>query len=149
MTNILQRVLVVVMLALVLTSWACGDDGSLTGPTANRNDPPVRNDPPARNDVSISGVVYDAAHRLLSGARVEVIEGAVEGYWCHSGDRPVPACIVPTVTDGSGRFLFSGQFESVTRLRASMEGYGAATLTVDSTTSNSAIEFRLEPIGAP
>jgi hypothetical protein len=121
----------------------------VTGPTANRNDPPVRNDPPARNDVSISGVVYDAAHRLLSGARVEVIEGAVEGYWCHSGDRPVPACIVPTVTDGSGRFLFSGQFESVTRLRVSMDGYLTATLTIDSTASNSAIEFSLEPSVAP
>lgn len=146
MTNTVRRVLVFVMLALGLTAGACGGDGSLTGPTANRNDPPVG---PAWNDVSISGVVYDAAHRLLHGATVEVIEGVVEGYWCHSPVRPTPVCMVTTVTDGAGRFSFSGGFESVTRLRASMEGYVAATVTVDSTTSNSAIEFRLEPIVAP
>ena len=104
---------------------------------------------PTWNDVSISGVVYDTAHRLLHAATVEVIEGVVEGYWCHSPVRPTPVCIVTTVTDGAGRFSFSGGFESVTRLRASMEGYVAATLTVDSTTSNSAIEFRLEPIVTP
>jgi hypothetical protein len=73
--------------------------------------------------ISIGGVVYDTAHRLLHGAKVEVIEGAVEGYWCHSEVRPVPVCIVPTVTDESGRFGFSGQFESVTRLRASIDSY--------------------------
>ena len=149
MTNTLRRVLVFVMLALGLTAGACGGDGSVTGPTANRNDPPVRNDVPTWNDVSISGVVYDTAHRLLHAATVEVIEGVVEGYWCHSPVRPTPVCIVTTVTDGAGRFSFSGGFESVTRLRASMEGYVAATLTVDSTTSNSVIEFRLEPFVAP
>jgi hypothetical protein len=58
-------------------------------------------------------------------------------------------CIVTTVTDGAGRFSFSGGFERVTRLRASMDGYVTATLTVDSTTSNNAIEFRLEPSVAP
>jgi len=148
MTNTLRRVRVFVMLALGLTAWACGGDGSVTGPTANRNDPPVRN-APVWSDVSISGVVYDTAHRLLSGASVEVIEGVVEGYWCHSPIRPTPVCIVTTVTDGAGRFSFSGGFESVTRLRASLEGYVAATLTVDSITSVGAIEFRLEPDRAP
>jgi hypothetical protein len=89
--------LVFVTLALGLTAGACGGDGSVTGPTANRSDPP------AWNDVSISGVVYDTAHRLLPAATVEVIEG-VEGYWCHSPVRPTPVCIVTTVTDGAGRF---------------------------------------------
>ena len=48
-----------------------------------------------------------------------------------------------------GTFVFSGQFESVTRLRASMDGYVTATLSVDSTASTGAIEFRLEPSVAP
>jgi Carboxypeptidase regulatory-like domain len=148
MTNTLRRVLAFVTLTLGLTAGACGD-GSLTGPTASRNDPPVRNDVPAWNDVSISGVVYDTAQRLLHGATVEVIEGVVEGYWCHSPVRPTPVCTVTTVTDEAGRFSFSGGFETVTRLRASMQGYVAATLTVDFTTSTGAIEFRLERSVAP
>jgi len=144
MTNTL-RMAIIFMLALGLTGAGCGGDGLVTGPTANRNDPPVRNDAPAWNDVSISGVVYDTAHRPLHAATVEVIEGVVEGYWCHSPVRPTPVCIVTTVTDGAGGFSFSGGFETKTRLRASMEGYVAATLTVDSTASTNAIEFRLEP----
>jgi hypothetical protein len=149
MANTLRRVLVFVMLALGLTAAACGGDGLVTGPTATTNDPPLRNDVPAWNDVTISGVVYDTGNRLLHAATVEVIEGVVEGYWCHSPIRPTPVCVVTTVTDGAGRFSFSGGFETVTRLRASMDGYLSATLTVDSTTSNSAIEFRLEPGVAP
>ena len=86
MTNTVGRVRVFVMLALGWTAGACGGDGSVTGPTANRNDPPVTN-APVWSDVSISGVVYDTAHRLLNGACVEVIEGVVEGYWCHSPIR--------------------------------------------------------------
>jgi len=132
-----------IVLALLLQGLAvsaCEDRGSVTGPTARVT------------AISLSGVVYDTAHRLLSGARVEVIDGAV-GDWCHYGNQPgsiLPACVVATVTDGLGRFTFSGSpgnttFGSVTRLRASMEGYLSATLTVDSTTSTGAIEFRLEP----
>jgi hypothetical protein len=145
MNNTTRTAIVHVLLLQGLVAAACENRASPTRPTA-----PVSVGVTASvHNVSIGGVVYDTAHRLLSGATVEVIEGAVEGYWCHSGDRPVPACIVPTVTDGSGRFLFSGQFESVTRLRVSMDGYITATLTIDSTASNSAIEFRLEPSVAP
>jgi hypothetical protein len=148
MTKTLRRGLAFAMLASSLTGGACGGDG-ITGPTAPRNEPPVSNGVPVWNEVSISGVVYDTAHRLLRAARVEVIEGVVEGYWCHSPVRPTPVCNVTTVTDEAGRFSFSGGFETVTRLRASMEGYVAATLTVDSARSVGAIEFRLEPHGAP
>jgi hypothetical protein len=142
MNNTTRAAIVHALLLPGFAAAACEDRRSVTGPTATVS-------VGVTADISISGVVYDTAHRLLHGAKVEVIEGAVEGYWCHSAVRPVPACIVTTVTDGSGRFLFSGQFESATRLRASMDGYLAATLTVDSTTSNSAIEFRLEPSVAP
>ena len=139
MNNTTRAVIVHAMLLQGLAAAACEDSGSVTGPTATG----------VTANISISGVVYDTAHRLLSGARVEVIEGAVEGYWCHSPLRPPPACIVSAVTDGSGRFLLSGQFESVTRLRATMDGYLSETLTVDSTASRGAIEFRLEPDRAP
>jgi hypothetical protein len=142
MNNTTRAAIVHALLLPGFAAAACEDRGSVTGPTATG----------VTANISISGVVYDTAHRLLSGARVEVIEGAV-GDWCHYGVQPAPVCIVATVTDGSGRFWFSGSgsvtFGSVTRLRASMEGYLAATLTVDSTTSNSAIEFRLEPSVAP
>lgn len=139
-----------IVLAIVvqgLAAAACEDRESVTGPTPTPTATPAVG--VVTVDISIRGVVYDTAHRLLHGAKVEVIEGAVEGYWCHSPVRPVPPCIVTIITDGSGRFSFSGYFENVIRLRASMEGYQAATLTVDSTTSNSAIEFRLEPSVAP
>jgi hypothetical protein len=142
MNNTTRAAIVHALLLPALAAAACADRGSVTAPTPT---PSVG----VTADISIGGVVYDTAHRLLGGATVEVIEGAVEGYWCHSGVQPPPVCIVATVADGSGRFLFSGHFGSVTRLRASMEGYLAATLTVDSTTSNSAIEFRLEPSVAP
>ena len=149
MTNTMRCVPAFVMLTLALTAVACGSDSPLPGPTATRSDPPVRNGVAVWNDVSISGVVFGTADRVLHAARVEVIEGVVEGYWCHSPIRPTPVCMVTTVTDEAGRFSFSGGFETVTRLRASMEGYVAATLTVDSTTSTTAIEFRLEPSVAP
>ena len=121
MTNALRRVLVFVMLALGLTAGACGGDGSVTGPTAETGTT-RRSGMTCRPGMTYrsSGVVYDTAHRLLSRRQVEVIEGVVEGYWCHSPVRPTPVCIVTTVTDGAGRFSFSGGFESVTRLRASM-----------------------------
>jgi hypothetical protein len=141
MNDTTRAAIVYALLLQGLAAAACEDRGSVTGPTATVSVGVTAN-------TSISGVVYDTAHRLLSGARVEVIEGAV-GDWCHYGVQPAPVCIVATVTDGSGGFGFSGQFGSVTRLRASMEGYLSATLTVDSTTSNSAIEFRLEPSVAP
>ena len=142
MNNTTRAVIVHAMLLQGLAAAACEDRGSVTGPTATVSVGVIAN-------ISINGIVYNTAHRLLEGAKVEVIEGAVEGYWCHSEVRPVPVCIVPTVTDGAGRFGFSGQFESVTRLRASMEGYLSATLTIDSSASRGAIEFRLEPDRAP
>lgn len=145
MTTTMRTAIVHALLLPALAAAACEDRGSVTGPTAT----PSVGVTAVTADISIGGVVYDTAHRLLHGAKVEVIEGAVEGYWCHSGVRPVPACIVTTVTDRSGRFLFSGHFESATRLRVSMEGYLAATLTVDSTASHSSVEFRLEPSVEP
>ena len=143
MNNTTRAAIVLALLLQGLAAAACEDRGSITGPTATRV---------TANIISISGVVYDTTHRALSGAWVEVIEGAI-GDWCHYGVQLAPECIVAAVTDGSGRFLFSGSgsvtFGNVTRLRASMEGYLSATLTVDATTSNSAIEFRLEPSVAP
>ena len=147
MNNTTRAAIVHLLLLQGLAAAACGDRGSVTGPSAT-----VSVGVTAK--ISISGVVYDTAHRLITGARVEVIEGTV-GDWCHHhGVQPAPVCIVDTVTDGSGLFSFEAPtegvtFASVTRLRASMEGYLSATLTVDSTTSTSGIEFRLEPSVAP
>jgi hypothetical protein len=145
MTTTIRTAVVLALFVQGLAAAACENRASPTGPTA-----PVEVGVTARvYSVSIGGVVYDTAHRPLHGAKVEVIEGAVEGYWCHSPIRPTPPCMVSLVTDGSGRFGFSGQFESATRLRVSMDGYLTATLTIDSTASNSAIEFRLEPSVVP
>jgi hypothetical protein len=143
MNNTTSAVIALAPFLQGLAAAACEDRGSAAGPTATGV--------PAT--IAISGVVYDTLHRLLGGARVEVIEGAV-GDWCHHGVQPALVCVVATVTDRSGRFLFSAPggsvtFGSVTRLLASMEGYVAATLTVDSSRSNGAIEFRLEPSVAP
>jgi len=142
MNNMTRAALVLALLLEGLTAAACADRGSVTGPTSATRGVSAA--------ISLSGVVYDTAHRLLSGARVEVIEGTV-GDWCHYGNEPsAPACVLAAVTDELGRFRFSASagnttFASVTRLRASMAGYLSETLVVDSTTSNGAIEFRLEP----
>ena len=141
--NKTTRAVIGVALALQgLTAAACEDRGSIAGPTAT-----------GTATISISGVVYDTAHRLLGGVRVEVIEGAV-GDWCHYGIQPAPACVVATFTGGSGQFAFSAPsasvtFGSLTRLRASLDGYQSATVTVDSTRSTGGIEFRLEPSVVP
>ena len=134
------------VLSMVLA--ACDGDGpsTPTALTAPAPPPPTAPSPPPAN-ITISGVVYDTAYRPLGGARVEVTEGTV-GDWCEYGPPP-PVCVVMAFTDDSGRFRFSGPFRSVTRLDASMAGHLSATLTVDSTTSNSAIEFHLEPSVAP
>jgi hypothetical protein len=146
MNNTTRAAIVHALFLPGLAAAACADRGSVTGPTATVSVGVTDNQ---KWIISIRGVVYDTAHRLLHGAKVEVIEGADEGYWCHPEVEPAPECSVVAVTDGSGRFEFSGPFRSVTRLRADMEGYLSATLTIDSTTSNGAIEFRLEPRVAP
>jgi Carboxypeptidase regulatory-like domain len=137
------------LLILGLAAGLTGCEGASSRSPTAPSTPQLQQTPrptgsgPDTYNISISGVVYDTAHRLLGGARVEVMEGAV-GDWCHY-PQPAPVCVVAAFTDESGRFTFSGPFRSVTRLQASREGYLSATLTVDSTTSNSAIEFRLEP----
>ena len=146
MNTTTRATIVLALLLQGLAAAACADRRSVTAPTATVS-------AGVTASISIGGVVYDTAQRLLTGARVEVIEGLV-GDWCHSGVQPAPVCIVATVTDGSGRFSFRAPavgvtFGNVTRLRATMEGYLSETLTLDSTTSNSAIEFRLEPSVAP
>ena len=143
---LLPRLIGATVLSVVLA--ACGGDGpsTPTAPTAPAPPPPTAPTPSPAN-ITISGVVYGTAYRPLRGATVEVTEGTV-GDWCEYGPPP-PVCVVAAFTDDSGRFRFSGPFRSVTRLHASMEGYLSATLTVDSTRSNSAIEFRLEPSVAP
>ena len=142
MNNTTPAAIVHALLLTGLAAAACEHRGSITGPTPA----PTPTVAVASANISISGVVYDTAHRLLQGARVEVIEGTV-GDWCHY-DEPARACVVAAFTDASGRFTFSGPFYRVTRLHASMEGYLAATVTVDSTASTGVIEFRLEPSGA-
>ena len=86
MNNTTRAAIVLTLLLQGLAAAACGDRGSVTGPTAT-----VSVGVTAK--ISISGVVYDTAHRLISGARVEVIEGTV-GDWCHYGVQPAPVCIV-------------------------------------------------------
>jgi len=138
MNNTTRAAIVLALLLQGLAAAACEDRASVTGPTTTRV-----------TAISLGGVVYDIAGHVLDGATVEVIDGAV-GDWCHYFNQPgAPACVVSTVTDLFGRFMFSGSpgnttFASVTRLQAKRNGYLSATLTVDSTTSNGAIEFRLE-----
>ena len=142
---LLPRLIGATVLSVVLA--ACSGDGPSTPTAATAATAPAPPPPgPVTADISISGGVYDLAHQPLRGARVEVTEGTV-GDWCEYD--PAPVCVVAVFTDDSGRFRFSGPFQSVTRLRASMEGYLSATLTVDSSTSNSAIQFVLFPGVAP
>src|SRR5688572_16604155 len=137
---LLPRLIGATVLSVVLA--ACSGDGPSIPTAATAPAPPPPG--PVTGNISLSGRVYDLAHYPLRGASVEVTEGTV-GDWCDYGPPPAPVCVVAAFTDDSGRFRFSGPFRSVTRLHASMEGYLSATLSVDSSTSNSAIDFFLEP----
>ena len=107
----------IVCLALAIASSlaSCNDSQTPTAPsslvsTTSPNPQPAPA-PPGR----VRGYVYDSAWRTLSGALVEVVEG--------------PASGLSTLTNSDGSFAISGEFNTESRLRASRDGYLAATGT--------------------
>jgi hypothetical protein len=95
---------------LVIVASACGGD------KGSRTISPVAPAPAQKVFTRIQGYVQDGAFRGVPGVRVEVVDGAQ------------PAT---TGTDANGRYSFSGTFVGRVTLRATKEGYVAATRTVD------------------
>jgi len=65
---------------------------------------------------TLSGKVFDTAHRAIAGATIEVLDGVQVG--------------MTTTSDASGQYWFSGVFEEGTRFRATKDGFleGASRL---------------------
>ena len=110
-----------VILPAMLSVTACSDRDRVTGPTTN-----------VPSSIAFTGTVWNIGHTQLEGARVEIIDGHEAG--------------ASTVTDRTGWFALSGRFSDVTTVRASMEGYVAATSTFTPGNQNRQIHFVLEPV---
>lgn len=104
-----RQVYAAVALAAVALLPGCGDARSAVQPTA----PPVM---PAMETFRLQGGVTDTAYRPLSGARVEVINGARAG--------------TVTTTDEAGRFSMPGTFTGTITVIASKDGYLPDSRTV-------------------
>lgn len=66
----------------------------------------------APQGLTVSGRVYDTAHRPLAGATVEVLNGADAG--------------LSTMANANGQYWLTGAFDGDTRFRATLHGYGEA-----------------------
>ena len=86
-------------ISLLALSVACGTTPSPSGPSPTP--PPLT--------LSVTGQVVDTAHRNLSMARLEVIDGPLAGTTAFTG--------------ADGRFLMPGKLPDSFTLRASKDGY--------------------------
>jgi hypothetical protein len=100
------------VLLLVLSAGAagCGDSHPVMTP------PPV---PPRvpRPTIQVNGTVYDTAFRPLAGATVTVLDGPQAG--------------VAVTADAQGEYLLTGEFNDVTRFRATHEGHLDSVQSLD------------------
>jgi hypothetical protein len=111
-----------VLVALVSAGLGGCDSASPTQPTPITFSPPgvatSPNPTPAANpnSVAVSGYVDDTAWRPLSGVRVEVLDGPQTG--------------LVVLSNPTGSFVLSGEFNETTRFRASFPGHRDATAVV-------------------
>ena len=98
---------ILLLFASALAGAACGSESpNAVLPTAPTTVVPS---PVATLPASLSGIIYDTAHRPIGGATIEVLDGA------HTG--------LTTTSNATGQYWLSGAFEQGTRFRASREGY--------------------------
>jgi hypothetical protein len=115
MTNRSLTGFLLLMLASVLAG--CGGSSSPSAPTSPSPGPsaPTETQRPVPRLV---GAVSDTAFRRLAGARIEIVGGPEAGAW--------------TTANAEGEFSFmSGTFDDTTQVRAALDGYLAATQTVN------------------
>src|SRR5262245_61520951 len=108
---------------LALMTSACGPRG---GASATTPIPTAPSAPPPPANVILRGWVYDTAFRIVAGAGVEIVEGGQAGQSATTNDR--------------GQFEFSGAFVGSVTLRATKDGYTAATQRLNISQS-SAIQY--------
>lgn len=89
--------------SLMMTACGSGDRGSVVAPSAPSAALPT---------LAVTGYVDDTTFRPVSGATVEVIDGAQAG--------------LSTRTDDTGKFSFNAAIVSMSRLRATKDGYQPA-----------------------
>lgn len=108
---LLQMRTVSAAFVLLIGSAVMGIGCGAESPTAVLPAAPTPVPPPVQvaASPSLSGKVYDTANRIISGAVVEVLDGA------HAGLR--------ATADANGQYWLTGVFEEGQRLRATRAGY--------------------------
>jgi hypothetical protein len=126
----MKRVVVAFAFALVGLTCGCGRSASSSPPMAPSPAAPALH-------LKLSGYVADTAYRPLGGVRVEVLSGPDAG--------------MELTSEASGAFSYTGTFPDTVKIRASKDGFIAATQPViPSTTSAMAwVFFQLAPLAPP
>ena len=131
----MKRLAVAATFALVGLTCGCGRSASTPLPMAPSPAAPAPA-PPAVS-LTLNGYVGDTAFRPLAGVRVEVLNGPDAGR--------------ELMSEATGHFSYTGTFPGTVSMRASKDGFLAATQPVfPSTTSAVAwVSFQLAPLAPP
>ena len=129
----MRRLLATVTVGLLIA--ACDGTNSSSIPTApSPPPPPAAAAPPL--PLTLTGYVGDTAYRVLAGVTVEVTQGPDAG--------------TVMTSDADGRFSYTGTFATPVTLRATKDGYIAASATARVLTSGGAYAyFQLSPVAPP
>jgi hypothetical protein len=121
---------------IVLLTFALGLAGCSGSPTRPTSIAPVAiSTPTVVTPQALTGYISDTGFRVISGARIEVLDGPQAGT-------------VMTSDDG-GRFSYTGIFASTVNLRATKAGYVEATQAVRVLTSGPWVNFNLVSLTPP
>jgi len=115
MTRPLAVCPIVVLTAAALLA-ACNSPSSPVSPSPPAPTTQAPQGTPQAANTRLMGIVMDTAFRPLTGAQVEVVNGPDAG-------RSV-------LSDSTGRFTLSGQFDETTQIRAISDGYVTGAQTV-------------------
>ena len=135
----MKRFIIIVSIARV--SWAC--DGKTSSPIPSAPSPTLQPAPPptppavpVANSVTLFGYVSDTAFRMVSGVKVEVIDGPQAG--------------TETTSDAKGYFSIEDKFSGLVTVRATKDGYAPSVATSRATTDGRIyVVFQLASLTAP
>jgi Carboxypeptidase regulatory-like domain len=137
MEESMKRLAVAATFALVGLTCGCGRSASAPLPMAPSPAALAPSPVPPAVSLTLNGYVGDTAFRPLAGVRVEVLNGPDAG--------------MELTSEANGHFSYTGTFPGTVSMRASKDGFIAATQPVfPSTTSAVAwVSFQLAPLAPP